>query len=236
MVRSMRMAPHDHTPTCCDKHINSPTNTTTHNNTHIPSTACPNASTAKHTPTQRSSPRPQLRHLATTAGNSRRATGVDSDATNDMEDDSDEIDVGDSRDSNNPHCDINFVQHTKYKLLANATTTVIWAEGSCIDPQPKPPEEKSDTHIGDYLLFKGDDIKLKIGPKSSTKTVFMPSDELILQNDWTPFEEEMTGQDVVELGDETFLLWWQNIAPPKIKAAKASKESKTAKTAKRKRR
>jgi hypothetical protein len=44
------------------------------------------------------------------------------------------------------------------------------------------------------------------------------------------FDEDMTSQDLCDLGETTFLLWWQNIEPPKVKdkgKKNTGKEKKT---------
>ena len=130
---------------------------------------------------------------------------------------------------------MNFVKNTKYKLLAGSGNK-IFAEGTCIDPAPKVPDwclNKGGPRAGDYLLFKGDDINLYKG-KGKVLATFTPVEELILKADWEQFDEEMTGQDLVSLGNETFLLWFQNIqSPPVPKPKKPTVTSKGRAKAKR---
>ena len=91
------------------------------------------------------------------------------------------------------------------------------------DPSPKvPPTRKDDYTTGDYLLVKGNQINLKHLGSAFTKTSFDPDEELILTSDWDRFDSAMTGQDLVDLDDLPFLLWWQNVKPPAILKPKAA--------------
>jgi hypothetical protein len=113
------------------------------------------------------------------------------------------------------HCDINFVKNTPYKLFAGSSDTV-WAEAAFTDPQPPVPASRStQTTTGDYVLINGDDVVLQTNSRGKTVPVsFEPEDEFVLTADWVQFDGEMTGQDLKDLGDECFLLWWQNVKPP----------------------
>ena len=116
--------------------------------------------------------------------------------------------------NDNEHCDINFVKDTHYYLLASDTKRQ-WGSCTAVDPAPPVHENYEDScEPGDYLLIAGKDINLKSTGANYTTASFDPDDELILTSDWTRFEEEMTGQDLADLEDETFLLWWQNVKPP----------------------
>jgi hypothetical protein len=55
---------------------------------------------------------------------------------------------------------------------------------------------------------------------------FEPRDELILKKDWSQFDDDMTGQDLVDLDDVPFLLWWQNVLMPPPKKAPRKKSGK----------
>jgi hypothetical protein len=116
----------------------------------------------------------------------------------------------------NAHCGINFVTNTPYKLF-EGESDLIWAEAEFRDPQPPvPTSRKVQTVAGDYILIAGDDVVLqKTSRGKPVQVSFQPEDEFILTADWSQFDEEMTGQDLVALGEETFLLWWQNVKPPK---------------------
>lgn len=119
------------------------------------------------------------------------------------------------------HCSINFVKNTKYKLLVGGTNRV-WAEGKARDPSPAVPSSRvMSCDPGDYILFSGDDIHL-LNQTGKNKCVvnFEPEDEFILASDWSQFDGAMSGSDLAELGPTTFLLWWQNIAPPKVEKPK----------------
>ena len=118
------------------------------------------------------------------------------------------------------HCDISFMKDTVYYLLA-ADNKKQWGTATSEDPAPPVPESKKGAYeSGDYLLIRGHDIKLKSTGSTYTHTTFDPSDELILTNTWELFDVEMTGQDLYDLNDDTFLLWWQNIKPPVVPKAK----------------
>ena len=145
--------------------------------------------------------------------------------------DSEDEEDNDDNKQEDPHCDVNFVKNTVYKLRSD-NINKIWAEGSCIDPAPKIPSSRSkQLKSGDYLLMKGSDITLKEG-KGTMAIVFHPEEEYILCADWTQFGDAMTGRDMVDLEDVTFLLWWQNIVPPKEPKAKPTAAAKKAAAAK----
>ena len=84
-----------------------------------------------------------------------------------------------------------------------------------------PPSRKDSCYAGDYLLVKGKYITLKSAGAAYTKATFEPINELILTADWSQFEDDMTGQDLVDLDEDTFLLWWQNVKPPTVPKPKA---------------
>jgi hypothetical protein len=46
---------------------------------------------------------------------------------------------------------------------------------------------------------------------------FEPEEELIFTSDWAQFDSPMTGGDLADLGENTFLLWWQNVQRPPVK-------------------
>jgi hypothetical protein len=119
-----------------------------------------------------------------------------------------------------PHCDHNFVKNTAYKLVDQQTEKV-WGEAVMLDPQPAVHVSRSIAiKTGDYVLMRGEDITLKSTGRSNTKVVFEKEGELILQKDWTQFDEDMTGSDLCDLGDVEFLLWWQCITPPLVPKSK----------------
>jgi hypothetical protein len=119
------------------------------------------------------------------------------------------------------HCDINFVKDTPYFLLASSSQKQ-WGSCTSVDPAPAVPTSREDTcSPGDYLLIAGKDITLKKTGTNFTTTTFDPEDELILTNNWERFDMDMTGQDLVDLEDVTFLLWWQNVKPPPSPKPKA---------------
>jgi hypothetical protein len=125
-----------------------------------------------------------------------------------------------------PHCDINFVKGTDYSLLAGDTSKC-WGTAKAEDPAPRLPMSRRDSlNAGDYLLIKGNSINLKSNGANFTTTTFLPEEELILTSDWLRFDAEMTGQDLVDLDDMTFLIWWQNLKPPPVPKAKAPTISK----------
>lgn len=126
----------------------------------------------------------------------------------------------DSDESPDSHCNINFVANTPYKLL-HGDTDKSWGSAKVVDPAPKPPKSRGALKAGDYLLVMGKDVDLKSTGRNNTATVFAADEELVLTEDWAQFDAEMTGQDLVDLDDECFLLWWQNIRPPAVPKEKA---------------
>jgi hypothetical protein len=130
------------------------------------------------------------------------------------------------------HCDINFVKHTSYPLLKDDTQAK-WGEAQLTDPQPKVPPSRADQDIaGDYVLISGEDLVLGKNKGRTILTTFDPEDELILTSKWHQFDEEMTGQDLVDLGEECFLLWWQNVQAPKPKSTRKKKATAKSKKSK----
>jgi hypothetical protein len=117
----------------------------------------------------------------------------------------------------NEHCQVNFVKNTSYKLLADDSDK-IWGEGKATDPAPAVPSSRSDSiKPGDYLLFSGNDITIKAAARGRVTVQFEPEEELILTSDWAQFDSPMTGGDLADLGENTFLLWWQNVQRPPVK-------------------
>jgi hypothetical protein len=129
----------------------------------------------------------------------------------------------------NPHCDKNFVRNTSYKLLVGNTDDA-WGETILTNTSPKVPNSrKTQTMANDYVLITGKDITL-LKRRSGGKVVsFEPRDELILKKDWSQFDDDMTGQDLVDLDDVPFLLWWQNVLMPAPKTRRKSSKAKGAK-------
>ena len=133
--------------------------------------------------------------------------------------------------SKGTNCNINFVKGTSYYLRAGSTQR-LWGSATADDPAPPVPVSRRDScKPGNYLLVKGKNIKLKSTGANYTTTTFHPEEELILTSDWHQFDEDMTGQDLADLDDETFLLWWQNFKPPpvpKVKPATVAKKTQGA--------
>ena len=128
-----------------------------------------------------------------------------------------------------PHCNINFVINTPYKLLVTGSDTKIFAETTLLDPSPLvPTSRKLGVNNGDYVLLRGKDMAFKSSYKT---TSFDPEDEYILQSNWSQFDSEMSGAYLADLGDVTFLLWWENVMPPKV-ATKKRAAAQTATVAK----
>jgi hypothetical protein len=128
---------------------------------------------------------------------------------------------GKEEDDNTPHCDINFVKNTTYTLFAGNTKKV-WGTAKSEDPAPKVPDTRPEYETGDYLLLKGSDITLKHAGNNNCRTSFDPDEELVLTSDWDRFDDTMTGQDLVDLGDVSFLIWWQNVKPPAVPKPKSA--------------
>jgi hypothetical protein len=117
--------------------------------------------------------------------------------------------------------------HTEYSFLAGNYATKIWAKGHLLDPAPKVPLKFSDEYQpGDYVLLRGCDLTIFDQGRNACEASFEPSEQLVLKEDWTEFDQDMTGHDLVDLGDVPFLLWWQNIQPPKKKIPKKVPEKK----------
>lgn len=131
------------------------------------------------------------------------------------------------------HCTINYVKNTTYKLLIENTDKV-WGEATVKDPAPPVPEGREEK-AGDFLLIRGKDVKIKKGGTGKdTRVNFEPAQGLLLTEKWEHFDEDMTGKDLVDLKDKCFLLWWQNIEPPKQKTTKQQKTAAKATPAPRK--
>jgi len=173
----------------------------------------------------------------TTAGRPKHADDVDDDEGDQSNDDlSGEEEEEDTASmtarakktaEHNPHCNINFVIATNYKLLISDSETTVFADGFLLDPSPKVPSDRSlQFKSGDYVLLRGGDITLK---QSYKKTTFEAAEEYILRADWTEFDGDMTGEDLAQLGDTPFLLWWQNIKPPTVPTKKRAAAPKTKK-------
>ena len=127
------------------------------------------------------------------------------------------------------HCTINFTKNVKYVLLLPDDESKQWGSANFIDPSPKPPPD-SHYEPGDYLLLKGSNIKLRNA--SNALPCFDHQDQMLLTADWEPMDDDMTGQDLFDLGDQKFLLWWQCVKAPALpKPAKpkavAKSKSKT---------
>ena len=148
-----------------------------------------------------------------------------------------DIDADDTKSQRFPHCDYNFVANTTYKLNMDINgVEVVWGEAQ-FDPQPAVPSTHEDDYRpGDFVLIKGSDIKLtkngKGGKGGKGKTrkghgqlVFDANDQLIMTKEWDNFEDEMSTEDLVNLGEETFLLWWQNVQQPKIMIPRKTKSA-----------
>lgn len=124
--------------------------------------------------------------------------------------------------SNYPHCNFNFVANTVYQLTMGGEGEEIWGEAQ-FDPQPRvPPSHQADYGAGDFVLVRGEDIKLNRKGKGGQgkDLIFDNQDQFVLTDDWDNFEEDMSTADLRALGDKSFLLWWQNVKQPKAKAPK----------------
>ena len=140
----------------------------------------------------------------------------DEELTNDEEKPSKRQKSGKAQVREHDHCDINFVKNTVYTLLA-ADTQKKWGYAKTDDPAPPVPVSRKDSCTpGDYLLIAGKSITLKSTGADFITTTFHPEEELILQANWDKFAEDMTGQDLLDLDDQSFLIWWQNIKQPPV--------------------
>ena len=158
------------------------------------------------------------------AGDEASDEGSFSEGAEKVDSGSEEIDADAGESNRFPHCDYNFVANTTYKLNMDINgEEVVWGEAQ-FDPQPAVPSTHEDDYRpGDFVLIKGSDIKLtKRGKggkggkgKPRRQLVFDVQDQLIMTKEWDNFEDEMSTEDLVNLGEETFLLWWQNVQQPK---------------------
>jgi len=129
-----------------------------------------------------------------------------------------------------PHCHVNYVNNVKYTLI-HGNDDKPWATGTFIDPAPAVPKELQDKYkAGDYVLMCGNSLKLK-----GSKAIFAKDEDFVLNQDWSSMDGDMTADDLFDLDDEPFLLWFQCILPPKKPAAKIKKEPATRKPAPKKR-
>ena len=140
----------------------------------------------------------------------------------DTHSDSENKEHSDNDDDNDEETDVNtvhnphqYTNNTRYKMV-HGEREVVFATGQIVDPQPAVhPDKKSDYRAGDYMLMKGSDIEIKTRKGGVS---FDCASELILQKDWSPFDDDMTAQDLHDLGDEEFLVWFQVFeAPPEPK-------------------
>jgi hypothetical protein len=175
----------------------------------------------------RRTPGKPLRLLDIEAEEDGDVTDNDDDDDDDMDDDEEDTSSkrqkrkGGNTKVSHPHCPINFVKDTNYYLLAGDTQKC-WGTCTAEDPAPPVPTSRRDScEPGDYLLIAGKDIKLKWTGANYSKTTFDPEEELILTSDWHQFEQEMSGKDLFDLEDVTFLLWWQNVKAPPVPKKKA---------------
>ena len=148
--------------------------------------------------------------------------------TEDDDDDLNERTGSDNDDDNitdlsNPHCDVNYTTDNPYTLSSDGKP---WATAIFEDPAPKPPKSWPKSIAGDYILVKGKNIKIKVNRNKPARVNFVANEEFILTPDWEQMQEDMTGQDLVDLGDENFLLWWQEVEVPKPKPEKTPKKGK----------
>ena len=133
----------------------------------------------------------------------------------------DEDKDGDDEDPD-PHCTINYVANTVYTLID------INAKDAFTDPAPVIPAHLKKQRPGDYVRMKGEDLTLK----SNCNIIFEPEQALALDDKWRPFPEDMTAQDLFDLGAHEFHLWWQCIQEPKVKKVPAKAATKTGKKGK----
>jgi hypothetical protein len=118
--------------------------------------------------------------------------------------------------TNQDHCNINFVKDTVYYLLAGSSNKM-WGTAKADDPAPVVPMFRQEScEPGDYIRIAGESITLKANGNKNTACTFAPEEELIFTSDWHQFDSDMTGEDLRDLGETTFLLWWQNIKPPPV--------------------
>ena len=129
---------------------------------------------------------------------------------------------GDEEDTD-PHCTINYVANTVYTLIDMNSKDKVWATCAFTDPAPAIPDHLTQHHPGDYVRIKG----RQLNPKSHCKMIFETQQGLILDADWHPFPEDMSAQDLVDLGALEFHLWWQCIQEPKVKKVPAKAATKT---------
>jgi hypothetical protein len=117
---------------------------------------------------------------------------------------------------------------THTHLLLRATSLIL------TDPAPKPPATCK-YKAGDYVLVKGNNLVLT----KSNRTSFESCSGLIMNATTSkPTEGDLTPQNLLEMEDEVFLMWWQCIkppAPPKPSRATVPSKQAAAKKQKKKR-
>ena len=100
----------------------------------------------------------------------------------------------------------------------------VWGYAKLSDPQPVLAKHMTDDYeAGDYVLIKGQDVEKASKGK---RVVFGPGEELVLRSDFQRIEEDMDTEDLIALGSDTFLLWWQCIKPPKVVIPRKPKAGK----------
>ena len=140
----------------------------------------------------------------------RKTPGRDSEDDDDQ-DPEDEDDEDKHQQQQDAHCNYHFIKNTRYTLICGDKDKE-WASCIFTDPSPKIADDCG-WEPGDYLKTSGNKLTLK-GRVSAT---FSKEDMVILTTNFEAMEDDMTGQDLVDLEDQEFLIWWQNIKPPKAK-------------------
>jgi hypothetical protein len=130
-----------------------------------------------------------------------------SDAPDDTEDEDD------NDKDNNIHCSLQLTTRDKYNLVHPDHEDKIVGKVQLFDPAPEP-QGRGNYKASDYAMVQGSKLELK---KGADKIIFDKDAKWIRQEDWTPFDDDMTLQDLADLGEEKFLLWFQMIDPPKAK-------------------
>jgi hypothetical protein len=102
---------------------------------------------------------------------------------------------------------IQFTTQDEYTMLAGTTKI---AKFHLIDPDPPMPApfaKRWRTKQSEYVLVEASSMK-NLG-KSSRPYMFQPSDAEIMREDWEPFEEDMSVDDLC--AGDNFLLFYQRI-------------------------
>ena len=105
---------------------------------------------------------------------------------------------------------LQFVTGHTYNLVDDSQSK--WATVKVTDPEPEVPTDFDlfECKQGEYLVVKGEDLTLV--SKKKNRITFPADQHTMLNTDWTPFDDDMTPEDLK--GSDEFLLYYQYFATP----------------------